>query len=428
MKKTGLLILNLFIGILMNYAQTGVWSGDLEVMGNRIPLVFHLEEDKSTVDSPVQGVKGIPIRFEKNENGEISISIPMIGAGFEGKYENDQIKGTFKQNGLSLPLTLLPGEVKPKRPQTPQPPFPYSEEEVSFINGDATLKGTLTLPGNYSQDTPVVVMITGSGLQNRDEEVFDHKPFAVIADVLAREGIASLRYDDRGFGESTGDPVNCTTEDLKNDALAGINLLRKRFKKVGVLGHSEGGTIAFMLAADKNADFIISLAGMVISGKETLMQQNQLALSEAGYSKETVNEYCRLLSKIFDNNDTSINEINSSNLPVDLKKNLQIVKQQTQTPYMSYFISLDLRDILKKINCPVLALNGTKDKQVFYKDNLDALQKGLNPNKKNHIQSFDGLNHLFQHCNTGSITEYATIEETISPEVLKCISDWIISL
>jgi pimeloyl-ACP methyl ester carboxylesterase len=150
------------------------------------------------------------------------------------------------------------------------------------------LKGTLVLPEGYSRKTPVLVMVTGSGLQNRDEEIYEHKPFAVIADALARNGIATLRYDDRGFGESTGDLVHCTTVDLKNDALAGIDLLRKRFDKVGVIGHSEGGTIALMLAAENKADFIVSLAGMVVSGKETLLWQNRVSLAAAGIPAETI--------------------------------------------------------------------------------------------------------------------------------------------
>ena len=428
MKKNLILFLFLFCFSSIAFAQIGTWSGELEVMGTKIPLVFHLDDDESTVDSPAQGAKGIPILVERREGGEVNISVPMIGASFEGKYEDGKISGTFKQNGLSLPLTLSPGEEKPKRPQTPCPPFSYSEEEVSFINNDAVLKGTLTLPKDYSQDTPVVIMVTGSGLQNRDEEIFEHKPFAVIADALANAGIASLRYDDRGFGESTGDAVNCTTEDLKNDALSGIGFLRKRFNRVGVLGHSEGGTIAVMLAADKKPDFIISLAGMIISGKETLIDQNRIALTEAGYPESTVKNYCRILSMIFDNDESAEQAMENSSLPVALKKNLQVVAEQIKSPYMQYFLNTDLRNQLGMIDCPVLALNGTKDTQVSYKSNLDALTEGLNPNKRNSIQSIEGLNHLFQHCTTGSIKEYAIIEETISPEVLSIITDWILSL
>ncbi|MDE6522388.1 MAG: lysophospholipase, partial [Muribaculaceae bacterium] len=266
MKKILLVILNILSGILLSYSQSGIWSGDLEVQGIKMPIVFHLDDDNPSMDSPSQGVKGIPIQITREAPVGISVNIPVIGASFKGVSVGDKILGKFTQSGMTFPLTLLPGEIIAKRPQTPKPPYPYSKEEVSFSNGDAVLKGTLTLPEGFNKDTPVVIMVTGSGLQNRDEEIFDHKPFAVIADALARNGVASLRYDDRGFGESTGDAVNCTTEDHVNDALAGIDLLRQRFNKVGVLGHSEGGTISFMLGADNKVDFIVSLAGMIVSG------------------------------------------------------------------------------------------------------------------------------------------------------------------
>lgn len=428
MKKLLLLIGNIVIGIFIANCQTGVWSGNLDLQGTKLPIVFHLDENDPTVDSPAQGAKGIPIQINKAESYTISIIIPSIGASFNGLYANNKIMGKFSQAGMELPLVLTPGEHSLRRPQTPQPPFPYSQEEVSFSNGDAILKGTLTLPTGFTKDTPVLIMITGSGLQNRDEEIFDHKPFAVIADALARNGIASLRYDDRGFGESTGDAVNCTTEDLMNDAMAGIDLLRQKFNRVGVLGHSEGGTIALMLGSDKKVDFIISLAGMAVSGKETLMDQNQYALSQAGYPQQTIDEYCELLALAFDGDESFTQKINSSSIPMELKQNLQSGLQQLNTPYMQYFLALDTRGILGKIDCPVLALNGTKDTQVFYKKNIEALNDGLPSNDRNKITALDGLNHLFQHCSTGSFNEYATIEETISPEVLKIICRWIASL
>lgn len=428
MKKSLFLLLNILIGCFVVNAQTGTWSGDLDIQGNKLPLVFHLDADNPSVDSPAQGAKGIPIQFQASDTGVVSITIPMIGASFEGRLENNKITGTFRQNGFSLPLTLTSGENQPKRPQTPQPPFPYKEENVSFTNGDATLNGTLTLPEGCDKDTPVLLMVTGSGLQNRDEEILNHKPFAVIADALARNGIATLRYDDRGFGESTGDAVNCTTEDLMKDALAGINLLRRRFNKVGVIGHSEGGTIALMLAADNKADFIVSLAGMVVSGKETLLKQNRQALSEVGMSDKTVDDYCRLLSLVFDNDADIDKRLKESDLPPALKQNLKAVVGQMSQPYMQYVIDLDMRDRLGNIACPVLAINGTKDTQVFCQDNLNALKAGLPDKEHNRIQAFEGLNHLFQHCNTGSLLEYGTIEETISPEVLDVITQWVKTL
>lgn len=428
MKRIISILVNILVGVVSAYSQSGIWSGDLQVQGIKMPIVFHLDDDNPYMDSPSQGVKGIPIQITREAPVGISVNIPVIGASFKGVSVGDKILGKFTQSGMTFPLTLTPGEIIAKRPQTPKPPYPYSQEEVSFTNGDAVLKGTLTLPEGFGKNTPVVIMVTGSGLQNRDEEIFDHKPFAVIADALARNGIASLRYDDRGFGESTGDAVNCTTEDLMKDALAGIDLLRQRFNKVGVLGHSEGGTIAFMLGADKNVDFIVSLAGMIISGKETLLDQNRYILSQAGYPQEVIEEYCNILTFAFDGDESILKKIETSSLPKELKQNIQVGLRQLKTPYMQYFVSLGLRDRLGKVECPVLALNGTKDTQVFYENNLGALNDGLPSNDSNKIMSLESLNHLFQHCKTGSSLEYSTIEETISPEVLDLITQWINSL
>ena len=281
-------------------AQTGTWSGKLDVQGTKITLVFHLDDDNPTVDSPYQGAKGIPIQIERKSFGGTTIKIPSLGASYEGMYMIQQIAGTFTQAGMSLPLNLTPGEDKPNRPQTPKAPFPYVTEEVTFMNEDVVLNGTLVLPEGYSRSTPVLVMVTGSGQQNRDEELFDHKPFAVIADALGRAGIATLRYDDRGMGDCKGNINECTTEDFKGDALAGVELLRKRFDKVGVIGHSEGGTIALMLAADQKVDFIVSLAGMVVSGAETLVSQNRVALADAGFDTAVVEAYCMVIGEAFD--------------------------------------------------------------------------------------------------------------------------------
>lgn len=417
----------LFSTVLLSHAQIGTWSGKLDVQGSKLSIVFNLDENAPTMDSPDQGVKGIPIQFTRGETGNITIKIPSIGATYEGQWTEKQIVGTFKQWGASLPLTLTLGVEKLNRPQTPVAPFPYATEEVAFANGDAVLKGTLVLPEGYSRKTPVLIMVTGSGFQNRDEEIFEHKPFAVIADALACAGIATLRYDDRGFGKSTGDIINCTTEDLKNDALAGIGLLRERFDKVGVIGHSEGGTIALMLAAEKKADFIVSLAGVVVSGKETLLWQNRIALASAGFSTETVDLYCKALDEVFDAciGGTPIPSATQYDLPAALAQNLAAVSMQLLTPYLKYFIALDMRPLLASITCPVLALNGTRDLQVEPQSNLDALRSGLPSQPFNKIETVEGVNHLFQHCQTGSSSEYRDIEETFAPEVLEKLVEWL---
>lgn len=401
----------------------GAWTGKLNVYGTELTLVFHLDSVNCTLDSPDQGIKGVPAKLEHTATG-IKVTIASINASYEGVNMGESIMGTFKQHGQSFPLTLKPGTVKRNRPQTPVGPYPYQTQEVSFSNGSAVLKGTLVLPENHTQNTPVLLMVTGSGLQNRDEEIFEHKPFAVISDALARQGIATLRYDDRGFGESTGDLVNVTTEDFKNDALAGVELLRKQFKHVGIIGHSEGGTIGLMLAAEGKVDFVISLAGMVVSGEKTLLEQNRWTLQQSEYSQDVIDRYCTALESLFDELKVGrIPEPTVHDLPTELEKNLQLAQAQSSTPYMRYFLGLDLTDRLGRITCPVLALNGTKDRQVNGEENLNALRNGLAGQKE--IRVIEGVNHLFQHCNTGNPSEYKDIEETFAPEALEIIVTWM---
>lgn len=407
-------------------AQEGSWNGELNVMGNKVPLVFNFSTNGCTIDSPSQGVNGIQAEKTVKDDGTIKVKVGMIGATFEGKMTDGEIKGTYVQNGFPLPLTLKPGKQVVKRPQTPVPPFPYKEEAVSFTNAQYTFNGTLTLPENYSKNTPVVLMVTGSGQQNRDEELFSHKPFAVIADALARQGIASLRYDDRGWGDKSVNFADFTTDDFRQDAAAALPLLRKRFNKVGILGHSEGGTIALMLAAEGKADFIVSLAGMAISGKETLIMQNRQAMSAIGLPKETVDSYCNSISKALDEiaSGKKASEINIDDVPVALKPITIKALQQADTPYIRHFLTVDVGKLLPKIKCPVLALNGTKDTQVDCDANTTRIEKGL-ALCKHSIKKIDGVNHLFQHCNTGIVTEYQQIEETIAPEVLQVVAKWI---
>lgn len=407
-------------------AQEGAWNGELDVMGSKLPLVFNFSPNGCTMDSPSQNAKGIPAEKTVTDDGTIKVTVGMIGATFEGKMADGEIKGTFTQNGYPLPLTLKSGKLAVKRPQTPVPPFPYKEESVSFTNAGYTFNGTLTLPENYTKDTPVVLMVTGSGQQNRDEELFEHKPFAVIADALARQGIASLRYDDRGWGDASVKFMNFTTDDFRQDAAVALPLLRKRFNKVGILGHSEGGTIAMMLAAEGKTDFIVSLAGMAISGKETLVMQNRQAMSVIGLPKETVDTYCNSISKALDEivSGKKASEINIDDMPEALKPITIKALQQADTPYIRHFLTIDVSKQLTKIKCPVLALNGTKDTQVDCTANATQLEKGLT-NCKHTIKKVDGVNHLFQHCTTGNVIEYQQIEETIAPEVLQTITGWI---
>ncbi len=411
-------------------AQTGAWTGKLKVSGVELALIFNIGEESATLDVPDQGAKDIPVEVSRDAVGGITLNVPAINASFKGLWAGKVIAGTFTQHGMSFPMTLTPGAPVVRRPQTPVGPFPYATEEVTFTNGDAVLKGTLTLPENCDRKTPVLIMVTGSGLQNRDEEMFGHKPFAVIADAFARAGIATLRYDDRGFGESTGDVVLCTTEDLKNDALAGVKLLRDRFERVGVIGHSEGGTIALMLAGERQVDFAVSLAGMIVSGAETLLAQNRRAFESAGLPESEVEAFARLLSDTFTAIKTRAPLPSADNYDITdaLRKNYAAALPSLRTPYMEFFLGLDLSASLSGITCPVMALNGAKDTQVQCDRNIAALEAGLPSNSRSVIRAEDGLNHLFQHCVTGEVSEYKNIEETFSSEVLSEMITWIKAL
>lgn len=377
------------------------WSGELNAAGQKLPIVLNLVDGKCTLDSPAQGAKGIPADIDLLTKDSIKISIKSLDASYVARSINGDLEGTFTQRGFKFPLNLKPCSPDgPNRPQNPKPPFPYTTEDVTFqnIKAGATLAGTLTVPTSGSKY--VLIMVTGSGPENRDEEVYAHKPFAVIADRLARASIATLRYDDRATGKSVGgmDP-NCTTKDFAEDALAGIEWLRaqKRFKKIGIIGHSEGGTIAFILGAQKAVDFIVSLAGTSVKGDSVILEQNK-ALGGPMASGLTMEQLYALPA---------------------------IKKAISENAWYHYFMEYNPQVDIAKIKCPVMALNGSKDLQVIATQNLPALRRTLPKNKRNVIKEYEGLNHLFQHCTTGMPTEYATIEETFSEEVINDIIAWV---
>lgn len=394
-------------------AQTpdGQWSGDLVLgQGKNLPLVLNIGTGSDgkpccTLDSPMQGAEGIKTEVNVLTADSINITVPDIAATYVGRVTKDVIMGRFTQMGMPFKLDLKRGGVMMNRPQTPQPPLDYTTQEVSFENkaAGAVLSGTLTWPEGYDgkKPVPVVIMVSGSGLQNRDEEVFGHKPFLVLADRLARNGIASLRYDDRGTGKSTGDVSKATTSDFMKDAAAGLELLRSmdgKFSRVGVIGHSEGGLIAFMLAADGRTDFIVSLAGTGVKGDTIIAGQSNDALRRTGRPANVT--------------------------ATDIRK-------QAETggnAWLKYFVDYDPADVIASTTCPVMALNGTMDTQVRPRLNLDRIKSLLPHNAKNSIKEYDGLNHLFQHCTTGFADEYGTIEETMSEDVMKDIAGWINSL
>lgn len=428
----------------------GSWNGTLNVSGAKLRLVLNIASDgKCTMDSPDQGAKGIPAVLEYVSSDSLVVSVPALKVRYGGKLKEGCLEGVFAQAGYNVPLTLRPGGVVLNRPQTPQPPFPYATEEVSFRNekDDATLCGTLTYPVGFdkgaSRKVPVVLMVTGSGLQNRDEELLGHKPFAVWADYLARNGIASLRYDDRGMGKSVGDVRNLTTYNNCLDALAGVAFLKSLgvFGKVGVLGHSEGGTIALMMAArpEREVDFIVSLAGTSIRGIEVLSEQNYVTLRMSGLSDRVAKDYCRALTEVFEvrtngapyqADETTLDALLARmeiQLPEVWKKNLLTVFQ-TPSPWLDYFSQYDPRKDIVNIKCPVMAVNGLLDVQVLPASNLGTLRELLPSNGQTIIKEYKGLNHLFQHCTLGSVAEYNQIEETVSEEVLKDVTEWVLRL
>ena len=427
----------------------GSWTGKLDVMGTQLNLVFNITKADGgslacTMDSPDQNVKGIPAEITVADSGKMKIDIAPIMASFEGKQDGNMIKGTFNQGGMSFPLELRPGTVERNRPQTPQEPYPYKTEEVRFENkaDNASLCGTLTYPVNYGKAdkdaVPIVVMVTGSGLQNRDEEIFDHKTFLVIAYYFARNGIATLRYDDRVVGKSTGDAANATTVDFMNDALAAVGFARNtgKFGPVGVLGHSEGGSIAFMLGAQGKADFIVSMAGPGVSGADILVAQNKVALKTGALPDNIVNDYCAVLrivlaelasSRAVTDPESAVHSAVSQagvSLPAPLTANLvQVIR--ACTPWLRYFIAYDPAGDIKAVKCPTMAVNGESDTQVAAKANIGAIRTLLPDNPENLVKTYPGLNHLFQTCITGLAVEYGQIDETISPAVLKDMADWI---
>lgn len=459
MKKKRLMSLLLILIPLLTSAQDlrGAWKGLLEVGPAKLNIVFHIHDDNNvTMDSPDQGAMELPTKVVCMQEDSISVTMPRLGAQYAGKLVGEEINGTFSQMGHSFPLILKRGEIKMNRPQTPQPPFEYTTQEVVFHNkgidaktglptegGEAWLGGTLTYPKGFKTGMPVILMVTGSGQQNRDEELMGHKPFLVIADYLARHGIATLRYDDRGVGKSTGNMAMITLQSNMLDAEAGIDYLKstKKFGKIGVLGHSEGGIISYMLAARGKADFVVSLAGPVLPGDSVLLMQNRDVLTTAGLDKDNVEKYATALSRVFkyrmseqkmkfSNKPESLVPMLTMdiNLMPELRKNLIETVKMVDSPWLLSYLKYDPATDIRKINSPVMLIIGDNDKQVNATANIQAagniLPKAVKA--KSLLKTYPTLNHLFQPSETGSPGEYAKIETTISEEVLDDITSWII--
>ncbi len=432
----------------------GVWQGALEGNGMRLRLQLHVSHDDqkqlvAALDSPDQGVSGLPAIKVSQKDAGFHFEIPVVSGVYDGTLNpaKTAITGSWTQNGVEQKLVFQRSDqlLELVRPQNPIKPYPYREEEITFPNGKAkiSLAGTLTLPPGQGP-FPAAILLSGSGPHDRDESLVGHRPFLVLADHLTRKGIAVLRFDKRGIGKSTGDYANATTEDFAGDAEAALAYLKTRkeieVKKIGLIGHSEGGMIAPLVAAHSgDAAWIVLLAVPGLNGEDTLLLQSELILKTAGvnegqiaktreFNKQTYalvrqeKDPAALQAKLSD-------LVQSSGMSASLPHAaLQSQVRLLASPWFRFFLDYDPLPALQKTMCPVLALSGEKDLQVSPKENLAKIQKALQDggNKDFQTTELPGLNHLFQHCPTGSPTEYGGIQETMAPEALNAVSDWVL--
>ncbi len=450
-------------------ALSGDWTGTLNTGGPALRLVLHFapKPDGSltaTFDSPDQGAMGLPFSAAKVTGQVVHLEAASIGGSFDGTLDTagKTLTGHWMQGGASLPLTLTrtnqtsaaPTLAAPTldRPQEPRPPFPYTARDVTFPGGAAgvTLAGTLTTPPGAGP-FPAVVLIAGSGRVDRNETGFGHKIFLLLADTLTRRGIAVLRYDKRGVSKSTGSYALATTADFATDADAAVNFLKMQAviapKRIGLLGHSEGGVIAPLVASEHPADvaFVVLLAGPGMIGEKILLAQQVLAGKAEGATDADLQKNATVSKKVFDLDAQEPNPavfqakaqkiILAALTPedkVEVGDPIQFAQKQIHTflsPWFRYFLTYDPRPALQKTRCPVLALDGSKDVQVPPAEDLAAIGSALKAggNKNVTIRELPNLNHLFQTCTTGSPSEYAKITETMAPVVLTTIGDWIVA-
>ena len=443
----------------------GFWLGTLKVGLVPLRLAFEVKEAdgklSATLDSLDQGAKGIPFDSIACAGGKVRIASKALGVVYSGTLSDDSksLAGQWKQGNSDLPLTMARVDKVPTdaRPQTPKPPFPYAAEDVTFENAPAkvTLAGTLTLPKGDGP-FPAVVLVSGSGPQDRDETLFGHKPFLVLADHLTRQGIAVLRYDDRGVGKSTGKFKGATTADFATDAAAAVAYLHGRkeidAKRVGVAGHSEGGVVAPIVAADhpERVGFIVLLSGTGLPGHVVLDRQRADVMAASGASAETVGLYKQLyatLNPILIGPGTpqerqakvvAAAKAEVAKFTAAQRKEFGFDKPEVfdefgklpTDPWMDAFLRYDPATALKRVKCPVLALNGTLDLQVSAAENLPAIEAALkaghNPPAK--FVALKGLNHLFQPAKTGGIEEYGSVETTFDEAAMKVVSDWVLQV
>ena len=430
-----------------SFAQIeGYWKGKIDLGMQKLEMAFDISSTENgysaTLDVPAQGAHNIPVDETVFRDNRLQLTMTAMGASYSGELKDNLIEGEFSQRGMTFPLNLKRGEKETQqaRPQDPQPPFDYRIEEVRFTNAKEgnTLTGTLTIPegdGSF----PAMVLVSGSGQQNRDEELMNHRPFWVIADYLTRNGIAVLRYDDRGVGGSEGEVLNATSMDFSYDAEAAFDYLRSRKEinavQIGILGHSEGGIINFMVSARRpEVAFLVSLAGSAVDGIQLLKAQQAAILRASGMTEEAIQFSSNANAQMFDIIAASSDRIEADSLLRQLVKGWgyseELIEQtvgELASPWMYYFLKYDPTEAIVKTNCPALLLNGSKDLQVVASQNLPAYEKIISEYGKTNmtLHEMPDLNHLFQHCETGSPNEYFNIDETISPEVLEMIVEFV---
>ncbi|MES2808372.1 MAG: alpha/beta fold hydrolase [Bacteroidota bacterium] len=450
-----------------NLPAKTTWEGNL----NNIKIILRVFEDtitkekKAEFDVPQQGAKGLKVSKLIITNDSVAADAAVMASTYKAAFNTDKttITGVWNQRGGNYPLTFkrIANVIdKPAtvfiRPQMPKGPFPYLEEKVIYHNADKSIQygATLTLPKLIKPAT-AVILITGSGQEDRDETLFGHKLFWVIADHLSRNGIAVLRVDDRGVGETTGDVKNATSVDFAKDVLVGVNYLKTHAginpKNIGLIGHSEGGMIAPIAAvASKDIAFIVSLAGVGIPGAEISKRQQADAYKKLAFTNEELTQLKALGIQMTELANEKLSEDETKPRFRQLMKNWmdkqpesflqkagfsgpnagRTISQMASmffSPWAQYFINYDPATTLGKLTIPVLALNGDKDVQVRADENLAGFTKLLTQagNKNFKTISLPGLNHFLQHAETGEVAEYEKIEETISPEALDIITKWI---
>ncbi len=429
----------------------GHWVGTLSAMGTELRLVFHIERNgedglSGTMDSPDQGAYDLRLSSVTDEDGAVVFSLASLGGEYRGQLSSDgsSIEGSWSQGGATFPLPLERSTAEalaPERPQEPQPPLPYESVDVQIDNDEAAVRlaGTLTIPAGQGPH-PAVVLISGSGPQDRDETVFGHRPFLVLADHLTQNGVAVLRYDDRGIGESTGDFGIATTLDFVSDALAAAAFLADRPEvdpaKVGFVGHSEGAIVA-PLAANRSDGiaFAVLLASTGVDGRELLVMQGKAINRASGVPEAVLEERARVQAELLDAVMAADDNVAAAEAARAILASAGVTGAAAEgqvrallTPWMAFFLTYDPLPALRETSVPVLVLNGELDTQVPPAENLVPVEQALLEGGNGDVTAevMPRLNHLFQTAETGAPAEYAGIEETFSPVALQRISDWIL--